>query len=108
MHKALGSIPSPAKTKENHHHPAKNRNKLSKRNVKLNIVAHTCNPSYSGGKDQEDQGSRPAWAKSKIPYQQKKLGMVACASYPSYVGSISRIVAQTCPGKNVRPHLKNN
>jgi hypothetical protein len=27
-------------------------------------VAHTCNPSYSGGRDQEDQGSKPAWANS--------------------------------------------
>jgi hypothetical protein len=25
-------------------------------------MVHDCNPSYSGGKDQEDQGSRPAWA----------------------------------------------
>jgi hypothetical protein len=22
-------------------------------------VAHTCNPSYSGGRDQEDRGSKP-------------------------------------------------
>jgi hypothetical protein len=27
-------------------------------------VAHTCNPSYSGGRDQEDHGSKPAWANS--------------------------------------------
>jgi hypothetical protein len=27
-------------------------------------VAHACNPSYSGDRDQEDCGSRPAWAKS--------------------------------------------
>jgi hypothetical protein len=27
-------------------------------------VAHTCNPSYSGGRDQEDCGSKPAWANS--------------------------------------------
>jgi hypothetical protein len=25
-------------------------------------VAHTCNPSYSGGRDQEDLSSKPAWA----------------------------------------------
>jgi hypothetical protein len=25
-------------------------------------VAHSCNPSYSGGRDQEDRGSKPAWA----------------------------------------------
>jgi hypothetical protein len=27
-------------------------------------VAHTCNSSYSGGRDQEDQGSKPAQANS--------------------------------------------
>jgi hypothetical protein len=24
-------------------------------------VAHVCNPSYSGGRDQENRGSKPAW-----------------------------------------------
>jgi hypothetical protein len=28
------------------------------------IVVHTHNPNYSGGRDQEDLGSRPAWAKN--------------------------------------------
>jgi hypothetical protein len=27
-------------------------------------VAHTCNPSYSGGRDQEDRGLKPPWANS--------------------------------------------
>jgi hypothetical protein len=27
-------------------------------------VAHTCDPSYSGGRDQEDWGSRPVQANS--------------------------------------------
>jgi hypothetical protein len=27
-------------------------------------VAHACNPNYSGGRDQEDQGSKPALANS--------------------------------------------
>jgi hypothetical protein len=27
-------------------------------------VAHGCNPSYSGGRDQKDHGSKPAWANS--------------------------------------------
>jgi hypothetical protein len=27
-------------------------------------VAHACNPSYSGGRDQKDQDSKPAWANS--------------------------------------------
>jgi hypothetical protein len=28
------------------------------------VVAHTCNPSYSGGRDQEDYDSKPAHANS--------------------------------------------
>jgi hypothetical protein len=27
-------------------------------------VVHTCNPRYSGGRDQEDRGSKPAGANS--------------------------------------------
>jgi hypothetical protein len=27
-------------------------------------VAHTCNPSYSGGRDKEDWGLKPVWANS--------------------------------------------
>jgi hypothetical protein len=27
-------------------------------------VAHACNPSYSGGRDQEDHSSKPSWANS--------------------------------------------
>jgi hypothetical protein len=40
-------------------------------------VAHACNPSYSGGRDLEDRGSRPAWANSlgdpisKVPITKK-------------------------------------
>jgi hypothetical protein len=28
------------------------------------LVAHACNPRYSRGRDQEDQGLKPAWANS--------------------------------------------
>jgi hypothetical protein len=40
-------------------------------------VAHTCNPSYSGGRDQEDGGLKPVWTNSlrdpilKNPSQKK-------------------------------------
>jgi hypothetical protein len=55
-------------------------------------VAHACNPSYSGGRDQEDPGSKPARENSlqgpilKIPIT--KIGLVewlkvkAMSSYP--------------------------
>jgi hypothetical protein len=28
------------------------------------LVAHSCNPSYSGGRDREDHGSKPAHVNS--------------------------------------------
>jgi hypothetical protein len=35
-------------------------------------VAHTCNPSYSEGIDQEDRGSKPDWANGSVrPYLEK-------------------------------------
>jgi hypothetical protein len=35
-------------------------------------VTHACNPSYSGGRDQEDHGSKSAWAKSsRDPFSKK-------------------------------------
>jgi hypothetical protein len=36
------------------------------------LVTHTCNPSYSGSRDQEDQGLKPAGANiSGRPYLEK-------------------------------------
>jgi hypothetical protein len=46
-------------------------------------VAHACNPSYSGGRDQENQVSKPAWANSlrdpisKKTHHNKRAGGVA-------------------------------
>jgi hypothetical protein len=38
------------------------------------LVAHACNPSYSGGRDQEDHVSKPAWANSSArSYLEKTL-----------------------------------
>jgi hypothetical protein len=35
-------------------------------------VTSTCNPSYSGGRDQDDSGLKPAWANSSArPYLEK-------------------------------------
>jgi hypothetical protein len=43
-------------------------------------VAHACNPSYSGGRDQEDRGLMTAWANSSHTLSQKtlsqKIGLV--------------------------------
>jgi hypothetical protein len=35
-------------------------------------VAHACNPSYSGDRDQEDCSSKPAWANSFVRFYLKK------------------------------------
>jgi hypothetical protein len=37
---------------------------LKKKRKSQELVAHGCNPSYSGGRDQEDHGSKPARANS--------------------------------------------
>jgi hypothetical protein len=42
-------------------------------------VAHACNPSHSGGRDQENCSSKPAWADSSRDYLKKthhKKGLV--------------------------------
>jgi hypothetical protein len=36
-------------------------------------VAHVYNPSYSGGRDQEDCSLKPAWAKCLRPYLEKPI-----------------------------------
>jgi hypothetical protein len=50
---------------------------VSKR--ELDIQAHACNPRHSGGRDQEDLGSKPALANSSQDYLKKpftKIGLV--------------------------------
>jgi hypothetical protein len=49
--------------------------KNSGRNCSANqvLVAPVCNPSYSGGRDKMDHGSKPAWAKVHETLSQKYL-----------------------------------
>jgi hypothetical protein len=35
-----------------------------KQNVAWALLANACNPHYSGGRDQEDHSSKPAWTNS--------------------------------------------
>jgi hypothetical protein len=60
-------------------------------------VAHTCNPSYSGGSAQEDHNSRIAPAKKLVRLipTKEKLDVVAC--YPSYMGSINKRIRLALP-----------
>jgi hypothetical protein len=71
------------------------------------VLAHTCNPSYSVGRDQEDHGSRPAKTKSGRPHLTQWLGMVMHTCDPSYVIGINRrIMIQASLEKNGRPYSK--
>jgi hypothetical protein len=66
----------------------------------LEAVAHTCNPSYSGGRDWENHGLTPTQANSlRDPTStNKKLGMVAHACLPNCAGRVNRkIMIQTNP-----------
>jgi hypothetical protein len=52
-------------------------------------VAHACNPSYSGGRDQEDYSLKPAWANSlRDPISKisttKRTGRVAQGEDPEF------------------------
>jgi hypothetical protein len=53
----------PSKPKSLNSNPSTTKNKNKKANCQA-LVAHACNPSYSGGRDQEDCGSRSAWGSS--------------------------------------------
>jgi hypothetical protein len=68
------------------------RNPVSKKTKQNSwaLVAQTCNPRYSGGRDQEDDGSKPAWANSsqapilKKNLSQKRAGGVAQGRGPEF------------------------
>jgi hypothetical protein len=56
------------------------------------LVAHACDPSYSGGRDQEDGGSKPAQANSSLdpilkkPITKKKKKTTTTGGVPQGVG----------------------
>jgi hypothetical protein len=57
---------------------------------RIRPVAYAYNPSYSGGRDQEDYGSKAAWENSlpdpilKIPHHKKSAGGVAQGIGPEF------------------------
>jgi hypothetical protein len=53
-------------------------------------VAHACNPSYSGGRDQEDLGFKPAWANSSRKYLTQK-GLVEWLKVSTLTSNTSTI-----------------
>jgi hypothetical protein len=44
--------------------PAQEKPQIQKSKYDWELVAHACNPSYSGGRDQEDHSSKPVLANS--------------------------------------------
>jgi hypothetical protein len=56
-------------------------------------VVHTCNPSYAGGRNQEDHGSKLAQANSSLrPYLEKtfrKIGLVEWCKMKAMSSSLS-------------------
>jgi hypothetical protein len=45
-------------------------------------MAHTCNPNYSGGRDQEDHGSKSAYANSFQDPNLKKKSKKGLVEWP--------------------------
>jgi hypothetical protein len=69
-------------------------------------VAQTCNPDYSGGRDQEDHGQGQPGPKIQWDalISTNKLDVVVYASHPSYTESVKRRVqVQTHLSINMRP-----
>jgi hypothetical protein len=57
-------------------------------------VVHAYNPSYSGGSNQEECGSKPARQKvSKTLSSTNKPGVVVYACHPSYTEGIDKRIA---------------
>jgi hypothetical protein len=65
-------------------------------------VAYFCNPSYSGGRDQEDQGLKTAWTNTSVrpnlekPFTKNGTGGVAQGSSPSTTRKEERKKNATC------------
>jgi hypothetical protein len=69
----------------------------------LGVVAHACNPSYMGGRDQEGHDLR--LAQLVRPHSINMLGMVVYVCRASYMG---RLGISTAWAKTVRPYPKSN
>jgi hypothetical protein len=64
------------------------------------LVAHACNPSYSGGRDQEDHGSKPAQENSSRELISKILNTKQPASGVAQVG---RVPSSKSQGPEFKP-----
>jgi hypothetical protein len=70
-------------------------------------VAHTCNPSYSGDRDQEDHGLKPAWAKRFLEtLSQKNPSQKRAGGAPQ--GVVPEFKPQYCKKKKEKEKEKKN
>jgi hypothetical protein len=77
--------------------------------LKLGIVVHSCNPSYSGSRDNEVHGSRKAQTKVlQVPAKPLKAEWGVCACHLNYEGSVKRRILVRPAQAKVRPFPKNN
>jgi hypothetical protein len=53
-------------------------------------VSHACNPSYSGGRDQEDHGLKPAQAIFKKPFRKRAGGVAKMYDLSSSPGTAKK------------------
>jgi hypothetical protein len=72
-------------------------------------MAHACDPSYSGGRDQEDKRSQPAQAKVRVNpppcILANKLGIVLHSCGPSGAGGSGRkIMVQGWPRQKLQDY----
>jgi hypothetical protein len=79
-------------------------------NTRLGAVSHSCNPSYSGGGDQEDCSSSSGKKVSEALSQTIKSWVWLCSpTIPDTEWGVNRrIMVQTGLGINARFYLKNN
>jgi hypothetical protein len=79
-------------------------------NLGLALVAHTCNPSYSGGRDQEDRSSKPAQENgSTRPYventhhKNRTVGVAKVKALSSNPSTTKKKKRKDCQFGKIRP-----
>jgi hypothetical protein len=72
----------------------------------LSMVPHTCNPSYSGGRDQENYGSTIILSKKvhEIPQSQAMKSWVWCQAPVILATWEMQIESWSSSGMNARPY----
>jgi hypothetical protein len=70
-------------------------------NVKLDVVMHTYNPNYLGGKGYRIQNSKPALAKLRIPFLKSKMQIKRFGGMSQVVENLPNMIKALCSISNV-------